>query len=121
MADKWGAIIENDKSGQSATIDVNAWLGKATLDACVLVSVFGVHGLRANRELISQRIGAGGFDYDFGALDDADNSFTKSYTDLMYDNLSPSSVVQGSRRANCQPYTLASPLSGTPLGYFFSS
>ena len=33
MADKWSSIIENDRSGHSATIDVNIWLGKATLDA----------------------------------------------------------------------------------------
>ena len=33
MADKWSSIIENDRSGHSATIDVNMWLGKATLDA----------------------------------------------------------------------------------------
>ena len=35
MADKWGGVIENHKSGHSAVIDVNEWLGKATLDACV--------------------------------------------------------------------------------------
>ena len=34
-----------------------------------------------------KRIGAGAFDYDFGALDDADNPLTKSYADLMYDDL----------------------------------
>ena len=37
MADKWSGIVENDKSGSSATIDVNTWVGKATLDACVSV------------------------------------------------------------------------------------
>ena len=35
MADKWSNIIANGKSGNSATIDVSVWLGKATLDACV--------------------------------------------------------------------------------------
>ena len=39
MADKWGEIIENGKSEYSAVIDMNAWLGKATLDACVSTSV----------------------------------------------------------------------------------
>lgn len=33
MADKWSDIVENDKSGRSAVIDVYAWFGKATLDA----------------------------------------------------------------------------------------
>ena len=33
-------------------------------------------------------IGAGAFDYDFGALENSDNKFTKSYTNLMYDSLS---------------------------------
>ena len=47
-----------------------------------------------------ERIGAGAFDYDFGALDDTDNPFTKSYTNVLYDYLSPSSVVQSSRRAD---------------------
>ena len=37
MTDKWSSIIENGKTGNSATINVNMWLGKATLDACVLV------------------------------------------------------------------------------------
>ena len=41
MASKWSAIIENSVSGHSAVIDVNMWLGKATLDACVLVLSFG--------------------------------------------------------------------------------
>ena len=33
MADKWSDIIEKGKSGSSAVIDVNSWLGRATLDA----------------------------------------------------------------------------------------
>ena len=41
MADKWDGIIENGKSGNSAIIDVNMWLGRATLDACVLVLLLG--------------------------------------------------------------------------------
>ena len=36
MADKWNDVIENSKSGRSAILDVNMWLGRATLDACVL-------------------------------------------------------------------------------------
>ena len=54
MADKWSNIIENGESGRSATIDVNMWLGKATLDACVLALVLDVRGLRINRDLASQ-------------------------------------------------------------------
>ena len=42
MADKWSGIIENGRSGHSATINVNAWLGKATLDACVSALDLGV-------------------------------------------------------------------------------
>jgi len=54
MTDKWSNIIENDRSGYSAVIDVNMWVGKATLDACVLVLVFGERGPRTNRELMSK-------------------------------------------------------------------
>ena len=46
MTDKWSTIIENGKSGQSAIIDVNMWLGKAALDACVLFLSLGKGGLR---------------------------------------------------------------------------
>jgi len=55
MGDKWSNIIANGKSGHSATIDVNMWFGKATLDACVLVSVLGVRGLSTDREPVSQK------------------------------------------------------------------
>ena len=98
MTDKWGDIIENGKSGDSAIIDVNMWMGWATLDACVLASACMAHGLTVNLSL--ERIGAGAFDYDFGALDDVDNPLTKSYMDLVYDNLPPPPAVQGSRRAD---------------------
>ena len=46
MADKWSNIIANSKSGHSATIDVNLWFGKATLDACVSALCAG--GLRTD-------------------------------------------------------------------------
>lgn len=39
MADKWSSIIESGESGHSAVINVNAWLGKATLDAYACLSV----------------------------------------------------------------------------------
>jgi len=55
MADKWSNIIERGKSGRSAVIDANLWFGRATLDVYVLVSAFGVCGLRTNHELISQK------------------------------------------------------------------
>ena len=67
------------------------------------------------------RIGAAAFEYDFGALDETDNPFTKSYTNLLYDRLPSSSAVQGSRRAyrsTCLPGL--SP-SGIPLDQSFSS
>ena len=35
MADKWSDIIAHGESGYSATIDVNMWFGKATLDVYV--------------------------------------------------------------------------------------
>ena len=44
MADKWSDIVEDGKSGGSAVIDVNLWLGRAALDAYVLVSASGVRG-----------------------------------------------------------------------------
>jgi len=83
MVIKWDAIIENSESGNSVTIDVNAWLGRATLDACVLPSPLGWHELWTNRRLVHGRIGAGAFEYDFGALDDTDNPLTKSHLNLM--------------------------------------
>ena len=43
MADKWSDIIENGKSGDSAVVDANMWVGKASLDACVFVLAFGMH------------------------------------------------------------------------------
>ena len=60
MADKWSCIIENNKSGPSAIIDVNMWLSKATLDAYVLILTL-VRGLRVKCELISQKGRRGGF------------------------------------------------------------
>ena len=93
MADRWSSIIENGKFRDSAVIDVNVWMEKAALDACVLASVFDI-GLTMNPSL--KRIGAGGFGYEFGALDDADNPLTKSYMDLMCAHLSSRFVVQRS-------------------------
>jgi len=55
MADKWSNIIANGNSGDSATIDVSAWLGKATLDACVVFVVFGVRGPWTDRGPISHK------------------------------------------------------------------
>ena len=79
-------------------------------------------GCRLTVSVSLKRIGSGALDYDFGALDNADNPFTKSYMNLVYDRLlSVSSVVRGSRRANRLPYSSASPLSGTPLDRSLSS
>jgi len=55
MADKWSDIIANGKSGCSAIVDVNMWLGKATLDAYVSASALGIHGLRTNHEPTFQK------------------------------------------------------------------
>ena len=68
-----------------------------------------------------KRIGAGALDYDFGALDDADNPFTKSYTNLVYDRLSLFSMVQGPCHANSLSYSSVSPPSGDLLDPSFSS
>ena len=121
MADKWSNLIANDKSGNSTTIDASAWLGRATLDAYVqaLVSRVRERGLIVNSPL--ERIGAGAFEYDFGALDETDNPFTKSYQNLLYDHLPSSSVVQGSRCANRLTSSLVSSPSGTPLDHSSSS
>ena len=56
MVDKWNDIIGNSETGYSAVIDVNKWLGKATLDACVLASVLGVRRLRTDGDIISQKV-----------------------------------------------------------------
>ena len=55
MADKWSSIIGNSNAGDSAVIDVSMWMGRATLDACVLALVSGAHRLRTNRDLIFRK------------------------------------------------------------------
>ena len=55
MADEWSNIIENSNSGYSAVIDVSMWMGKATLDGCVLALVPGTRKLWANRDLILRK------------------------------------------------------------------
>jgi len=121
MADKWINIIANGKSVDSATIDVNAWLGKATLDACVLASVSSLGGLWTDRDPASQRIGAGAFEYDFGALDETGNPFTESYMDIMCGQLPPLYPVQCSPRTNRLSYSLVLGPSGTLPNPSFSS
>lgn len=93
MVEKWNNIIDNSQSGKSAVIDVNMWFGKATIDAYVSALLLGGSvgsGLTVNPYL--NRVGAGAFEYDFGALDDADNPLTKSYMNLMYDHCARSGV-----------------------------
>jgi len=119
MADKWSSIIENSDPGYSAIIDVTIWMGKATLDACVLALVSGVHRLIATSSF--ERIGTGAFDYDFGALDGADNPLAKSYTNVMYDRQYWSSPIRGYHRINrlsCSPDLRP---SGFRPDYLFSS
>jgi len=62
LAGKWHEAISSGESGQAAIINVNSWISKATLDA----------------------VGAGAFGYDFGALENTDNKFTKSYMGLAF-------------------------------------
>ncbi|KAF9779010.1 cytochrome P450 [Thelephora terrestris] len=69
LAEKWHETLSTAGSGRAAIIDVHSWLSKATLDA----------------------IGAGAFDYDFGALENTDNKFTKSYANLLFDLFGKSS------------------------------
>lgn len=121
MVDKWTAIIENEKSGNSAVIDVNMWFGKATLDACVLVWRYAWMGRRLTAKLSLNRIGAGAFDYDFGALDDADNPLTKSSLNIMYDHPPPLSTINGCYRIDRLPCSPALRRSGTPRDSSFSS
>lgn len=88
MVEKWNNIIDNSQSGKSAIIDVNMWFGKATIDACVsTLLLYGSVGCGLTVNSYFNRVGAGAFEYDFGALDDADNALTKSYMNLMYDHL----------------------------------
>ena len=119
MADKWGDIIAHGESGYSAVIDVNMWFGKATLDVYVLASAPVGDGLTVN--LSPKRIGAGAFDYDFGALDDADNPLTKSYTNVMYDCQCLTSAVQGSCHADRLPRSPVLRPSGFHPNYFSCS
>jgi len=72
-------------------------------------------------ELISQSIGAGAFEYDFGALDDTDNPLTKSYLGLMYDQPPSSPTVRDSYLADHLPYFPVLRPSGTPLDRSSSS
>ena len=120
MADKWNDIIENSKSGDSALIDVNMWLGKATLDAYGVASALSMCRLQANRGFISQRFGTGAFDYDFGALDEKDNQLTKSYMNVMYDHLHWTSAVQDSCHVDDLSCSLAIRHSGFHRGCSFS-
>ena len=121
MADKWSSIIENDKSGDSAIIDVSMWMGKATLDACILGLVWMCMDRRLIMDRSLERIGAGAFEYDFGALDDADNPLTKSYLGLAYDyhlRHFPSKVSATLTCPFCSPVLQP---SGTLPNYSFSS
>ena len=71
-------------------------------------------GCGLTADSLFKRIGAGAFDYDFGALDDSDNPLTKSYSDIMYNHLSLLSVVKGFRCANqLSRFPVLHP-SGTP-------
>jgi hypothetical protein len=75
LADKWHETIS---SGEPVIVDVYSWLRKATLDWYVL------RELRTRFVVLINEtsIGTGGFGYDFGALENTDNKFTKSYVNL---------------------------------------
>ncbi|KAF9024028.1 cytochrome P450 [Hymenopellis radicata] len=61
MAEQWQDMIASDPA-QSAVIDIPNWTSRATLDA----------------------IGQAAFDYQFGALDDAQNALAKAYTNFFF-------------------------------------
>lgn len=63
VVDKWHEILSNTEPERATVIDMHHWFEKAMLDA----------------------IGAGAFDYDFGAVEDADNKYTRSYRKLSFD------------------------------------
>ena len=60
--------------------NVHYWLSKAMLDAYVRGESPTQFSSYSHRP--GTRIGAGALDYDFGALEDADNKLTKSYENL---------------------------------------
>lgn len=60
MSGKWQDLISTSRS-QSVVVDVQAWIARATLDI----------------------IGEAAFDYQFGALNNADNELTKTYNNVL--------------------------------------
>ncbi|KAI9452156.1 cytochrome P450 [Russula earlei] len=64
LAQKWKDEIATDKN-QEPILNLSAWLSRATLDI----------------------IGEAGFDFDFGALDNSENSVTHMYDRLFVDSL----------------------------------
>ena len=83
--DKWHEIISTKESEGVVTIDVHSWLSKATLDAYVGKSRTSICGAHRSEN----SIGAAAFDYDFGAVENAGNKFTKSYTNMTCGTLPP--------------------------------
>ncbi|KAK0434781.1 cytochrome P450 [Armillaria borealis] len=61
MANKWRDMISMDAT-ETITVDIPEWTSRATLDA----------------------IGEAAFDYQFGALDNAENELTNTYTNLVF-------------------------------------
>ncbi|RDB25147.1 hypothetical protein Hypma_007406 [Hypsizygus marmoreus] len=62
LGEKWKDIILST-SEQSCVLDMPSWISRATLNA----------------------IGEAAFDYDFGAMDEADNALGKAYSNLLID------------------------------------
>jgi cytochrome P450 len=62
LCNMWKDVIKEGNKGQ-VTIEVSRWLSRATLDA----------------------LGKAAFDYEFGALDNAENKLAKAYENLMTD------------------------------------
>jgi hypothetical protein len=79
LVDRWHELVVGDGFGESSIIDTASWLKKATLDAYVTTPHWSAFYSRA-----CQRIGAGAFQYDFGALDGSDNILARTYSGMRY-------------------------------------
>ncbi|EGO00602.1 hypothetical protein SERLA73DRAFT_104941 [Serpula lacrymans var. lacrymans S7.3] len=62
LTTQWKDILDDEKSGEKV-FNVSAWMARATLDA----------------------LGLGAFDYNFGAMDNADNELKRAYSNLLAD------------------------------------
>lgn len=47
--DKWQEIIEKERTTDGLVMNVNHWLGKATLDACVKIDVVWIMAYKSRK------------------------------------------------------------------------